>query len=125
MRVIVAGSRTITSYDLVRAVVDQSGFLHVEGPHEVLSGHARGVDQLAERYAREYNYTLRIIPAQWERYGRQAGFIRNEEMADNADALVAIWDGKSRGTKHMIDTAKRKGLKVFVLNTKTDCSCHV
>ncbi len=59
-----------------------------------------------------------MYPAAWDTYGLKAGYIRNEEMADNADALIAIWDGKSRGTKHMIDIATRKGLRVYIHEVK-------
>jgi hypothetical protein len=54
------------------------------------------------------------FPADWDRYGKAAGYIRNETMAANAEALIALWDGRSPGTKHMIDIARKKGLKVYV-----------
>ena len=56
-----------------------------------------------------------LYPADWERHGRAAGPIRNEEMAEVSDALIAFWDGKSRGTKSMIEIARRKGLQVAVV----------
>jgi len=111
MRVIVAGSRSIAEYALVERAVRESGFQVTE----VFSGGARGVDQLGEAWARRNGVPVRRFPADWERYGKQAGYLRNEEMADRAEALIAVWDGRSPGTGQMIEIAKRKGLKVFVL----------
>lgn len=70
---------------------------------------------MGERYARERGFQLRRFPADWEQYGKSAGHIRNAKMADNADALIAFWDGESKGTKNMIDNARRKGLAVRVI----------
>ena len=81
---------------------------------QVVSGMARGVDTLALQWASKHCMPVAKFPADWNKYGRGAGHIRNRQMADNADALVAVWDGKSRGTKNMIDTAKAKGLQVYV-----------
>lgn len=81
----------------------------------IVSGHASGADALGERYAQERGLECEQYPADWEAYGRAAGPIRNAEMAEVADALIAFWDGASRGTKNMIDTAKSKGLKVAVV----------
>lgn len=69
---------------------------------------------MGERYGRERNYSIDYFPAEWDRYGKRAGYIRNEEMAKHADALVAFWDGKSRGTKHMIDTARKYNLSIRI-----------
>lgn len=65
-------------------------------------------------WARRNNVPVEKYPANWDKYGKSAGYIRNEEMAKVADSLLAIWDGKSRGTKHMIDIATKKGLTVFI-----------
>lgn len=115
MKTIIAGSRTITNYKLVVKIIKE---LSKQNPslkiNEVVSGGARGVDKLGEQLAKEYNRKLTIFPAEWDRLGRGAGYIRNIQMADYADTLIAIWDGKSNGTRHMIDIARKKGLKVFV-----------
>lgn len=79
---------------------------------------AQGADRLGERYGKERGYSIRYFPADWDGKGRSAGFIRNEEMAKNADALVAFWDGQSRGTKHMIETAKKHKLDIRVKHYK-------
>jgi hypothetical protein len=110
MREIIAGSRGITDYRTVCQAVRDSGFTI----RRVVSGTAAGVDTLAIRYAREHSLPCDRFPAEWSRWGRSAGYRRNVTMADQADALIAVWDGKSLGTKHMIDIAKERGLAVFV-----------
>lgn len=112
MKTIIAGSRDIENYMLVKQAIALSGFK--DQITEVVSGGARGIDRLGERYAKEEGIACAVFPADWDKWGKAAGPIRNSEMADYADALIAIWDGDSRGTKHMIDTARKKGLKVFV-----------
>lgn len=110
MKTIIAGSRTIDDYSQVESAVKQSGFTITE----LYSGCAKGVDMLGIMYADANKIPVMAFPAQWDKHGKKAGILRNEEMAKTADALIAIWDGKSRGTKHMIQIAKEKNLKVFV-----------
>lgn len=83
---------------------------------EVVSGCARGVDLLGEAWAKGAGIPVTRFPAIWEVHGKAAGAIRNQQMAEYAKALVAIWDGKSPGTKDMIRKAKARGLKVVVFN---------
>lgn len=110
MKVIIAGSRDITDYEAVKRAVVNSGFEITE----VVSGTARGVDQLGEQWAIDNNIPITPFPANWANYGRGAGFRRNLEMAQYADALIALWDGVSRGTKNMIITAGKYRLKIYV-----------
>jgi O-acetyl-ADP-ribose deacetylase (regulator of RNase III) len=110
LRVIVAGSRTIMDYRLVEQAIQESGFTI----REIISGGARGVDQLGLRYARGHKIPTTVFPAKWKRDGRAAGFIRNERMAEVAHALIAVWDGVSKGTKHMIDLARKLDLTVHI-----------
>jgi ribA/ribD-fused uncharacterized protein len=114
LRTIVAGSRGITTIEVVEKAVAASGF----NISVLLSGAARGVDQLGERWAEAQGIPVERYPAQWDTHGKSAGYRRNEQMAQKAEALIAIWDGESKGTKHMIDYARKSGLKVFVY----DCS---
>lgn len=100
MKIIIAGTRTVTDYSVVCRAVESSGF----DISMVVSGGARGVDTLGERWAREHGAHFIRMPADWGRHGKSAGMKRNREMARYADGLVAIWDGRSRGTKGMIDT---------------------
>lgn len=110
MKTIIAGSRTIEDYNTVLDAVKQSGFTITE----VVSGTARGVDRLGERYGREQGIPIKRFPADWDTYGKRAGYLRNETMVRFADALIAIWDGISKGTSHTINLAKEKGLKVYI-----------
>lgn len=115
-RVIIAGGRDFQDYDLVQKKVGY--YLQNKLKSDtviVVSGHATGSDTLGERYAREHDLKCELYPADWNTHGKAAGPIRNAQMADVAQALIAFWDGESRGTKNMIDTAKAKGLKVVVV----------
>ncbi len=112
-KVIVAGSRTMRDYNLLRRKLDQ--LLSRQTDVEIVSGTANGADKLGERYAKDREYALKQFPADWEKYGKRAGYLRNAQMADYADALVAFWDAESKGTMHMIELAKAKGLKIVVV----------
>ena len=119
-RVIVAGSRDFDDYDLLREKCDALLARKTDKNIIIVSGTARGADQLGERYARERGYQIERYPADWNNDGKAAGPIRNAKMADNADALIAFWDGESRGTQNMIDEATRKGLAVRVVETEQE-----
>lgn len=110
MKTIIAGSREGITLDDIYNAWEQSDF----AISEVVSGTARGADRLGEAFAVGRWIPIKRFPANWDKYGKSAGYIRNTEMADYADALVAVWDGKSKGTKHMIDIATKKGLIVYV-----------
>lgn len=114
-RVIIEGCRDFDDYELLKEKCDY--FLQDEKKEDVviISGHASGADALGERYAQERGFQLETFPADWKAHGRAAGPIRNAQMAAVADALIAFWDGKSRGIKNMIDTATKRGLKVAVV----------
>lgn len=112
-RVIIAGGRDFDNYDLLAKTMDNL-LSNIKDDITVLCGKARGADTLGERYAKERGFRVRYFPANWKRYGKPAGYIRNTEMAKNADALAAFWDGKSLGTRHMIEIATARGLKVRV-----------
>ena len=116
MKTIIAGGRDITDYSLVLSAIEESGFV----PTEIVSGMAPGVDTLAVQYAKEKELPLQQFWAEWGFYGRSAGPIRNRQMANYGEALIAIWDGKSRGTKNMIEEATKRGLQVFVYRTDED-----
>lgn len=115
-RIIVAGSRSFDDYGFLRSKLLFLLKNKIRSDVEIVSGGARGADCLGERFAKEHNLYLRIFKADWNRYGKSAGPIRNKEMGEYADALVAFWDYKSVGTKHMIDFAKEKGLDVRIIN---------
>ncbi len=113
MKVIIAGGRTFDDYELLCQHCDKA--LSRQNEVEIVSGTANGADKLGEKYANNKGYQLKQFPADWDTYGKSAGYKRNEEMAKYADALIAFWDGESKGTKHMIDLAKRYDLKVKVV----------
>lgn len=108
-RTIIAGSRVLGYADVCEAM-DKCGW----EPSLVISGGANGVDLAGERWAVERSIPVQRFPAQWAKFGRQAGYKRNLEMADNADALVAVWTGKSPGTAHMIEIAKARRLHLYI-----------
>lgn len=114
MKCIIAGSRDFKDYELLKRKCDHF-FSWTNGDIEIVSGNARGADSLGEKYAKENAMDLKLFPADWEYFGKQSGYIRNKQMAEYADALIAFWDGKSRGTKHMIDLAKEYNLYVRVV----------
>lgn len=116
MRVIVAGSRNLHDMNVVASAIRQSGFTVTE----VVSGGAPGVDRLGEAWARLNNIPVRIFPADWVRFGPSAGPRRNVQMAAYADALVAIWDGRSPGTRHMISEAQRRGLAIHLVTVSAE-----
>lgn len=112
MKIIIAGSRDFNDYLLVKYTL--LPFTSKLEEVEIVSGGAKGADRLGEILAKEFNYNLKIFPADWS-LGKQAGYLRNKQMAEYGEALVAFWDGESRGTKMMINLAKEKGLKVKVV----------
>ncbi len=114
VRIIVAGSRDFNDYDLLKEKLDKLNE-HFNG-FEVVSGAARGADSLGEKYADENGLQVRLFPADWENHGKKAGYWRNSQMADYADGCVVFWDGVSKGTQHMINLAKQKGIQVAVVN---------
>lgn len=114
IKVIIAGGRNFADFHKLRKVCDE--FLIDQNKVEIVSGAYKGADLLGERYAAERNYSIKQFPANWRRYGKSAGLKRNIEMAAYADALIAFWDGESKGTKYMIELATIAGLNVEVFN---------
>ena len=110
IKLIIAGSRDFTDYAFLCQIIDR--FLNDCSPAsiEIVSGTARGADMLGERYAKEHNIALKRFPADWNKYGKSAGYRRNVDMAKYANACFVFWDGSSRGSKHMIDIATDNGL---------------
>jgi hypothetical protein len=116
MKTIIAGLRGVTDFSFVELAIKESGFAITE----VVSGNARGVDKLGELWAVRNNISIKLFIPRWRAIDgsidKRAGLVRNAEMAQYADALVAVWDGRSKGTKHMIYIAKARGMQVYVLN---------
>jgi hypothetical protein len=128
MRIIIAGGRDFNNYELLKKKVSElidgwRDFPDFKNP-EIISGHAQGADSLGERFAKEFGYDLRVMTADWDKHGKSAGMIRNKEMATYAKqdpdycALIAFWDGKSKGTKNMIEIGRTMLNDVFIAKYK-------
>jgi hypothetical protein len=114
MKIIVAGGRDFNDYELLKENLNE--IVGDNSNIEIVSGMARGTDLLGIKYANELGYPVKEFPAQWDKYGKSAGYRRNEEMAKYSDTCVCFWDRKSKGTKHMIDLSNKYNLKTFVIN---------
>lgn len=115
MKLIIAGGRYFNDYALMKR---KCTFLLKNTNSEtieVVSGGATGADSLGERFAKENNYSIKRFPADWNMHGKAAGPIRNKQMAEYGTHLIAFWDGKSRGTKGMIELAKKHNLKIRIV----------
>lgn len=115
MRIIIAGSRSINDMSVVENAIKDSEFQITE----VVCGMARGVDRLGAMWARRYAIPVAKFPANWDRWGRGAGFIRNQKMAEYSDGLIAIWDGKSKGTNDMIHRMMHLEKPVWISKSTT------
>lgn len=115
-RVIVAGGRDFNDYELLSGELNALFWGRDLHDIEIVCGKARGADSLGETYAKEKGIKIAYFPANWATYGIRAGYLRNESMAKYGTALVAFWDGKSKGTKSMIDLAKSHNLKTTVVS---------
>ena len=117
-RIIIAGSRNMTDYGLMKKTWADYLKRHGLEANEVniISGGAPGADSLAERLAKEEGIPITVINADWKKHGRAAGPIRNRAMAERADALLAFLQENSKGTANMIQQAKKHGLEVTIIN---------
>ena len=118
-KIIIAGSRTFDDYEglvdcLDEQILELTEQNDVIDDIEIVSGGAKGADKLGERYAKEKGYSLKVFKADWNKFGKSAGYRRNEQMAEYADACICFWDGESKGTKHMIDLAEEHDLALIV-----------
>src|SRR3990172_1005722 len=109
MRTIIAGSRSIQNLRLVEEATKECGWTI----SEVVSGRANGVDRLGEKWAKTNGIQIKGFPANWGLHGKSAGYKRNVDMGNYAEALILVWDGSSRGSKMMLDIAKAKGIKIY------------
>lgn len=110
VKVIIAGSRSITDPRHLHAAMEAAKY----PISEVVCGGAHGADELGKWWAERHGVLVEMFPANWERYGKQAGFKRNQEMARYADAALVVWDGISRGTANMIYHMKKLKKPVYV-----------
>ena len=110
MKYIIAGGRKFCDSVLMNRVLRKL----LTRDDSVIVGGAPGADTLGQDWADYHQLDYEVMKANWSKYGKRAGVLRNAEMAEAGDALVAFWDGESKGTRHMIDTALSKGLEVHV-----------
>ncbi len=114
MKLAVVGSRDFHDYAwLERCLLS---CIDIASIKEVISGGARGADSLAERFAAVHGLSFSVIPADWKKYGKRAGPLRNTEIVRQADMVIAFWDGSSRGTRNTIDKALRAGKSVRIFS---------
>ena len=115
MKLIIAGGREFNDYELLqKAMLDH--FPNIGKDDSIICGDARGADSLGNRFGIENQIPVEHFPAQWDTFGKSAGYRRNEEMARHATHLLAFWDGQSKGTLHMINIATNKKLAVIVIH---------
>ncbi len=113
-KLIIAGGRDFNDYDLLVKTCDHMLSNKTHDNIEIVSGNANGADKLGEKYAIEKGYKLTLFPADWITHGRSAGPIRNKQLSEYGDALIAFHDGVSKGTKNMIDLATQRNLKIKI-----------
>ncbi len=109
MKIAVVGSRGFNDYDYMTSILN-----NIEGITLIVSGGAPGADHLAEMYADQNNINKLILKADWGKYGKSAGMIRNKDIVDNAEYIIAFWDGVSKGTKNSIERARKAGKQLAV-----------
>ena len=110
MKLAVIGSRSLINYDLLKTTLNE-----LKGVKMVISGGAKGADSLSEKWAEEYNIPTKIFLPDFKSFGRGAYRVRNEEIVNNANEIIAFWDGKSKGTKYTIDFARKKNKRVTII----------
>ena len=114
--IVVAGTRSFFDYALAESYIDEClrDFLHEGETPVFLSGGCEGADLLGERYAVAHGYSIERHDAKWHAYGRAAGPLRNQKMAELADCVICFWDGQSAGTKHMMSCAIKQNKRLMV-----------
>lgn len=123
MKVIISGSRNFSNpILLVDAILTLQETFHFT---EIVCGGARGVDSLGKLFGEANNIPIKLFPANWEKHGKTAGMIRNNEMAKYADVLIAFWDGKSTGTAHMITKMQHKEHYIFLYDNTQQTATRI
>ena len=101
----IVGSRTFNDYNMLCDFIEDN--YDIEKITHIISGGAKGADSLGERFAKEHGKEIIIFKPDWEKYGKKAGFIRNEDIIKECNSCVAFWDGKSHGTKNDIELCQK------------------
>ena len=114
MRLAIVGSRTFSDYGLLAKTIFD--FLApIDSTTHIISGGAKGADALGEKFAYRNNAKLTVYRAEWDKYGKSAGFLRNQTIVDDCDIVIAFWDGVSHGTADTINKAKRAKKPIFMV----------
>ena len=119
IKLLIAGGRDFTDsafmVNNLNKLEEAGNFVLEPSKTEIISGMARGADTIAYKLAKANGFTVLEFPADWNTFGRRAGFVRNITMLENADHVVAFWDAKSRGTEHTIIEARKRGIPVDIV----------
>lgn len=116
MKIIIAGGRDFNDSELMhKAVSDFMKDLSIES-FELVCGEAYGADSLGKALAEANDFVIHSFPADWKTFGKSAGYRRNVAMGEFADRAIIFWDGKSKGTKHMIDIMNSKKKPYWIIN---------
>lgn len=113
-KVIVAGSRDFNNIDLLISKLDIL-LQNIKSEIQIISGGAKGADTYGETYATLRGHSIKTFLPDWDNHGKSAGYRRNEAMAEHSDLCVVFWDGKSRGTQHIINTAKKSNIPLRIV----------
>jgi len=111
MKLAIVGSRTFNDYDVLEMFIQDT--VGISNLTMIVSGGAKGADTLAEKFAKDYNIPIKIFRPNWK-LGKSAGYLRNKDIVDECDILIAFWDGKSKGTKHSINLAQDSNKEYYV-----------
>ena len=114
MKIAIVGSRGFTDFDLLNKIVTSYCVSKNILPKTIVSGGAKGADSLAEKFAKMYDFEMKIFYPDWEQFGRNACSTRNTEIVEYADIVFAFWNGTSPGTKDSITKAENLGKEVII-----------
>lgn len=122
---IIAGSRTYNNYPEFKYLMDFLTKKYIPGNITIIEGGAKGADFLAQKYAMERQIWLSVVPANWDAYGKQAGYRRNVQMheqlskiPDSVHGCVCFWDGESKGTQHNFELSKQYKERLVIYKYK-------
>lgn len=119
-KLLIAGSRNFNDYGYLKKRIDKLIANWKKEEIIIISGGAKGTDTLAEKYAIENDLSFEVYPAEWEKLGKKAGMVRNIKMAESATHAAIFWDGKSPGTKHMIEISEENSVRTVIFKVKVD-----
>jgi YspA, cpYpsA-related SLOG family len=117
MKTVIFGGREFNNYTLMKFIIEETNWYKTGLITHVISGGAGGADALGAKWAREQKLELSVMPAEWSKYGRAAGHLRNGLMADQAELAIGFWNGNSKGTLNMMTLCKNKGIPLLVYRT--------